>query len=488
MAIRHAIVAFGFFLSMAACWVVGKGAYLTHAIEVASESTREFSRQRHRAFAQSQEYRQLVKHWNAIEGLGQPLVSFAAPSLNAASWSSGVGQKALLNLSLVTATQLGDHTTQKIQLLCEALRHFYKATLESPSNPEHQISLADLQVQLMRPNQICSSVDSGWEPLNISLTAVERLAHAVQLAPFEVYDLFRAAMVYVGMGRKNDALALLRKNDEINPLFSVEQRNYAMELITEQEHLNQAIPRSYPSVIHWVAHFARNRPRDYLLWNQVFESALVDSLEGLRGRLRNGSLSEADFSRYLKAIASLPIGHFSDGLRQELDRGLSETYLKSGNTEWSRLLLQRSQLKRIPVLKSVLSDDLRPEVAMLHNWQLDDSRVNETIDALGSSLGFFVPQEYYPELIILESRTRPLSERLSRNLQIFASDDNQRFYDVTAKSRIEVANFDSKQAVAISLPSLSPKFLKIHYSGSRRVPEFQNDFSKLLQVYGEKRS
>ena len=206
--------------------------------------------------------RDLHKKWNQVA----PFASFYPHS------NYSLGRSALLMSASVSDPD------EKIFYVCEALEYFRNGTLQTPHSPDFHIALADLQAQVPNPERVCEQFKDTEGKL-FSLSPSERLAFAVNLSPHSVVDTYLASIVYLSIGKKDDALTLLRQNQEMNPLLSSGQRLYTFGLVTTEHDLALAIPRRYPEILKWIGYFSTERPSDYLSWRGTFISALDDSIQ-----------------------------------------------------------------------------------------------------------------------------------------------------------------------------------------------------------------
>lgn len=382
--------------------------------------------------------------------------------------------RASLLLSLLTVNR-----SEKLSLYCQALAAFKSAAAHSPNNPRYHIALADVEGQFRG----ASDYFCPEQPSKSTLSPAERLRHAQALAPYSTVDLYLAAVVYLGLNMKDDALRLLRLNQEINPSFTEDQRRYAYRLVSSQNDLHVALPRRYPEVLLWIAFFSRERESDYLLWRETFEQALMEAVTELQGRFRRGELGEEAYSRFLKSISALPLVASSTLLQRELDMIQADVYAAEGAEVWADVLHARSELERLPVLKSVIADDRQPKQTMLFNWAADAEVNRASFDSLGHSLGIYLPQDMVLSLLILQSSDS--SARIKTNeLEILASKDNFDYHPLSTDGHLRTEIVDGRETLVFDFPTNDFRYLKLRYLGSNRSPRFTNSFANLLQAYG----
>lgn len=370
---------------------------------------------------------------------------------------------------------------EKLYYVCEALEYFKNGLQQMPHSPDFHIALADLQAQVPHPERVCSQFNGETSPA-FELNPSQRLAHAVSLSPHSVVDTYLAAVVYLSIGRKDDALALLRQNQEMNPLFSSGQRLYTFSLITSEHDLALAIPRKYPEVVNWIVFFSGERPSDFRSWRKTFVSALEDSVHELKDRYRTGAITEHYLSAFLKHIARTPLAVSSEPVRRELDALLADLYRDEKLPYWADVLQARSEMERLRVLKSIIVDDKAPKSTELFGWTDDHELRTAALDSLGRSLGVFIPVGSQAELLVLESKTS--SARVSdAEVGVMVSSDNRHYHDLTGVSWKHHL-VDGREVLAMELPPLDYRYLKVRYLGSQRDSKFINSMQQLLQVYG----
>ncbi len=412
-----------------------------------------------------EDVRELHSKWKQVA----PLANFYPHS------NYSLGRSALL-----MSTAVGD-PEEKIYYVCEALEYFRSGTIQTPHSPEFHIALADLQAQVPNPERVCEQFKSEETPL-YTMSPAERLAHAVSLSPHSVVDTYLAAVVYLSIGKKDDALALLRENQEMNPLFSSGQRLYTFGLITTESDLALGIPRRYPEILNWIKYFSEERPSDFLSWRETFISALDDSIQELKQRHKDGDITDYYLASFLKNISRIPLAMSSEKIRKELDMQLAEVYRAEQLPYWADILQARSDMERIPVLKSIIADDKSPKTTELFGWTDDHEIRSAGLDAIGRSIGVFVPLSKQAELLVLQSESS--GARLTdAEIQVMVSHDNRHFHTMRGvqwKHHL----VDGREALAMELPPGDYRFLKVRYLGAQRESKFTNSMQQLLQVYG----
>lgn len=386
-------------------------------------------------------------------------------------------------LALIEAFSAAE-LTEKLRAICEGLSLFQQAAVFSPASPRYQIAWADVAAQISKPERSCSS--SGISFSEDTLGIEGRLQHALGLAPFSGVDAYLAAIVYVAVGKKIAALSLLRDSSEVNPVFTQLQREYVYRLVSSQDELEAALPRKFPEVVSWVNHFFLLRPRDYSAWRTTFESAVERSIDELLERLSAKRLDPVFFANYLKQVSMLPPVFTSDQLRRRLDDLLANIYAVDGFADWSDFLRQRSQLARVPVLKSSPVDDKQPKTTMLFAWHREDSLEPADLDVLGRTVGIFIPRGFNVRYLVLENAAG--GEKLSDDLvELLTSEDNLRFYPYSSKVHPRSLLIDGRQRLIFGFTSDEAfRYLKIRYRGPGHEASFRNSLQNLVQAYGEK--
>jgi hypothetical protein len=372
---------------------------------------------------------------------------------------------------------------ERVSLFCDALSSFQGATQSSPHNPRYQIAWADVQAQLPSAEVVCPGLGATLRSSGTQLSTAERLAWAEELAPFSTTDLYLSSIVYLSLGLKDKALSLLRLNQEINPSFTNEQRDYTYNLVNTQEELLLAMPPHYPEILSWIWYFSRNRESDYLLWKDSFVTSLNQAITELQTRFRQGKITPDAYSGYLKSINALPLIPASEVLRSRLDDLMANIYEVEGNTFWSGVLAKRQMLSRLRVLKALVVDDKQPGSTMLFGWVPDSEPRSAEIDVLGRSVGIYLPRGNQLQMLVLQSTT--LSEGLDKkSLEVLYSNDNQSFHPLNIGDQIASGVVDGKETLVITFPQANFRYLKLRYLGSNREPRFANRFSDLIQAYG----
>ncbi|MCB0358311.1 MAG: hypothetical protein KDD44_01700 [Bdellovibrionales bacterium] len=389
-----------------------------------------------------------------------------------------------LGRSAMLMAGIGSDYDQKIYFLCQALRYFADAVQASPLRPDFHIALADLQYQLPHASRLCGGLPFDADAMQ---SPEARLNYAVELAPQSVEDSYNASVVYLTAGNKHAALKLLRHNQETNPLFTDAQRDYVFRFITSETDLRVGIPRTYPEILSWIYHFYYDQPNEYRRWRSTFEDALVDSLRELESRREDHRIDAAYFSSFLKNIAALPLAATSPKLRPRLDQVLATIYQAEGNSAWGELLARRAERDRLPVLKSIIIDDLSPLRTMLFAWRPDEEYRTASLDSLGRSIGVFVPEGSIPTMLVLESQTGG-SRLRTTELELLGSNNNLRFHSLENSGTWQSYLIDGREVFVFEFTSSPTRFLKIRYTGAERQPKFFNRFDRLIQVYGETQS
>ncbi len=370
---------------------------------------------------------------------------------------------------------------KKLEYYCTALGYFRQAAARSPHNARHQIAWADISSQL-KSETVCSSAvnEKDFTP---SLSPQARLELARSLAPYSVSDLYLAALVYLALGEKSPALELLKLNQEINPHYTKQQREYTYSLVTSEQELRQAMPQQYPEALAWIWYFSVNREHDYLSWKATFVELLDGTIAEVRHRFEQGKITQELFAQFIKNINEVPLVSGSEKLRKRLDELLSHIYRIEDNTWWADILQQRQTLHRIPVLKSVIVDDKQPRQTMLFGWVPDSEPRTAALDAFGRSLGFYLPRGQFLSLLILQSLSS--TARLSaRDIQVMWSEDNLSYHPLDTQ-KLELGMVDGKETIVISVHNPNTRYLKIRYLGANQTPRFTNRFGELVQAYGE---
>ena len=377
-------------------------------------------------------------------------------------------------------SSLQDSFDDKISYICKAYESYFRATKKSPFNAKFQIARADIETQVPHVFKFCG-IESDREA---KLTAVQRLDYAVGLMPFGGVETYLAAIVYAANGKKNKALNLLRQNRELNPHFTLAQRDYVYQFVSTRSDLEAAISRRYPDVINWINHFYINRKGDFESWFPVFEAALDEAVEDLVLREQQRA-DEVNSEAFIKAVAHTPVVLRSNLLRAKLDGYLAGIYRKEGKREWSDFLKRRAELIRIPVLKSYISDDLKPGSTMLFGWLRDHEERVAALDHLGRALGIYVPEKNRVKNLVLQS----VDARAGLNedsIKLLVSSDNLIFHELKSGFTTSKLLVEGKEVLVVEFDNSNFRFLKIRYSGTERRPKFINNLESLVQVYGLK--
>jgi hypothetical protein len=371
----------------------------------------------------------------------------------------------------------------RINSLCKALEYFEKAIVESPHKASYHIALADMESQIRNSTQLCNrNIRKGH-----ALNPKERLRLATLLAPNNVETNYFASVVHLASGDKATALALLRRNQETNPLFTEAQRNYTYRLVTTEEELAIALPNKFPEVAKWLHFFFNERPADYQAWHATFELALSGAVGELKERYGRGQIAYYDFSNFIKRISELPLSASSETVRRELDRVLAHIYDADGLNDWAQVLRERQKLARLPILKSLMKDDKSPRTSMLFGWVSDHEARTASLDYLGRVVGIYLPAEYALDMLILQSsRTANLKPG---NLELLASNDNLHFHVISNDIRADTIFLDGKEAIVFRFDEGHQfRFMKIRYKGAERQPNFVSTMQQLVQAYGRERA
>lgn len=409
----------------------------------------------------------IYQAWKQVE-------SYAFLDVNA---HVGLGRAALVLASIT------DNREAQADLFCESLSQFAMAVKAQPLNAGHHISFADLQLQIPNPNSLCNTIENRSYDFKTDMSYLERLQHARGLYPFGVKEMYLASLVYMAAGKKYEALSLLRQNQELNPLFTRAQRHWLFSQINSQEELSAALPRKYPEVENWINYFIQNRSLDYSSWLGVFESAVESSIDELVNRYKDGKLTQDDFSLFIKSLSGKSISHRSENLRRRFDLLLADIFEIEGNEDWSRMLRQRATLRRVPVLKSVIADEINPSGVMLFGWYRDWESRLAYFDNIGRSFGIFLPGSESAKYVYLSSLYGQ-SGLTGRDIGLAASFDNHRYHEVKGDYQIYSFVVDGRETLVIDVSKLKFRFLKIRYKGAGRDQKFTHSLQQLVQVYG----
>ena len=372
----------------------------------------------------------------------------------------------------------------KARLVCEAYRSFRRAARRAPRQTQYQIAWADVAAQLKNPQKVCPQLISDWqEKREVYFDPLERLRWATSLSPFGLNELYMAAVTYLGMGQKNEALSLLKTSQEFNPFFSKEQKIFTYDLVTKREELELALPNSYPEILSWVSYFEKQRQADYENWKEVFASGLDRALDRLESRFHKRSLSETDYAEYTKKLSKISLSKISEPLRNRFDSMLANVYEIEGNSKWASLLKKRKNLRRIPVLKSAAVQHKKLQSQMLGAWLPDETEKIEVLDQRKKTLGIYIPEGFEAILLVLEnSRARGMLD--AREIEILFSEDNLSYYPYHMAERMSSQSVDGKQVIASDLKGIPFRYLKLRYSGEEGSTIFANALTSLIQVYG----
>lgn len=357
---------------------------------------------------------------------------------------------------------------------CEALREVTKAALLSPATAKYQITWA-LFAQGLSADAACGSARAN--------DGLARLHAANSLAPASAADVYQSAVTLLKYKEREKAFALFQKAQELDPLFSDEQKEFIYDLVTSAEDLAQLMPHRFPQTVTWVSYFSEKRPAELREWNLVFAKALGDTISELDARVHDGRIDQDDFSQYIKQIQDTIVTARTEDLRVRLDKILANLYALDGQTEWSQILTERAEVKRLPVLKGIIPNDKNSELP-LFGWHEDTSGEEVGFDRAGQSIGFFVPENMRVERIVLEGRNLGNKER-ELPLQLFSSSDNRTYHPYRGTFDIKTYTVDQHDEVIISLSETRYQYFKLVYQGTLREPRFVNSFAQLLQVYGK---
>jgi hypothetical protein len=378
--------------------------------------------------------------------------------------------------SLLSFSQLYSGSEQENGLLCAALRSFDEARLKSPHRPIFHIAWTDLQVQIHDRGLSCSGL--GEKP-----ALLQALDWARELAPLSINDLYWGAFVHLALDQREEAFRMLRRNQETNPFFTDEQRQYLFGLVKSERDLELLLPQRYPQVLTWIQYYEQNQPAEFDAWSEAFSRALTASLDDLEERSAGAEYSVELFGQQIKNVSASPIVLRNETLRRRLDALLAKIYAGEEEQPWARYLAGRAAADRVPALKAVLLDDRHPERDMLARWFHDLSSSNAALDYLGHTLGVYIPQGAQLTSIQINSpRAAPLFA--SDALRLLVSDDNLAYEPLTSGFAINQHQIDNRIKVVVTFTEWDHRFLKIVYTGSNQRPKFYGPLASLLEVFG----
>ncbi|MCB0322665.1 MAG: hypothetical protein KDD69_03795 [Bdellovibrionales bacterium] len=362
--------------------------------------------------------------------------------------------------------------------VCASLRDLRSAVQRSPQEAALHVAIADIEALAPSWRTLCE-IDAA-EPFT---STSERLRWVQVLAPFSVTEQYLSAVVYLALGEKEDALDLLRKNQEINPYFSQAQREFTYRLIENEGQLQTALPKKYPEITYWIKHYARQQPAALERYGAVFLGALREAVTDLVARYRSGQLPVRPFGQYLKNIRHLPLVEADPGLIATLDQMLIDVYRAEGNAWWADVLRRQTSSTRIPILKTMLADDHAPGSRMLYGWTTDLETRSAALDEPSQSAGIFLPDGYLPDFLVLQ--TSESDGRLDPSeLDLLGSRDNERFHPFLPRSTPSVGSVDGKATLLLELPPTDFRYFKIHYRGNAKRARFSAPLAELFELYG----
>jgi hypothetical protein len=318
------------------------------------------------------------------------------------------------------------------------------------------------------------------------------------LEPFPIYEYFPLSQLAAefqleDIAQKYLATALLyRTSLPRKKLINSAEYEFLFTQIHSDEDLKKIIPTNIFLYLDFLEHLYELNEETLSTYEKSLSEIGIQALRVLQKNIEEGKVNSKKIEELLFLLhRSVPI-NLLDRVRQERDRVWSYwVEKKNEDGQRVRILKLRSQLQRIPLIKSAHHLENNPEKSMLSNWKIDQSMENESLTLDGTSLGFILPKDCILSLIVLES-AKVGSQVRAEDLHFYESADNYHYQE----KPITVQSTSQKRAplVAVHIQSEDPKmfhgpFGKIVYRG-REIPisskeSFQHSLRDLIQGYGE---
>lgn len=373
-----------------------------------------------------------------------------------------------------------DSGKERKSKMCQAAEAFRVASKLSPHDTSLQISTADINAILSNAGLKCSGM--AQPPTREEVK--EQLQHLLELSPFDVNQLYLAALIYLRLDDREAALKLLRKNIEINPHFSAEQLRYCLGLVRSQADLEKILPRRYPQVLKWIKFFQGHRFSDYYLWTETFAKSLDEAIDGLVAENKANRMKRRIYRLALERISSLELLRRIDTTRQRVDVLLATMQREDGLPQAEEFYAARSKLIRIPVLKTVLLEDKEPWQGSLFAWQTDSSAYALRLDRPDRTIGLFLPKGYKPRMITLTS-TWPYTGFDPKQLELYISHNNESYSQVAQMVEFKTYDLGYREVLGGQFEAIEGPYVKVHYTGTSQKFNFKGVLSELINVYGE---
>ncbi|MCC6932563.1 MAG: hypothetical protein IT292_04825 [Deltaproteobacteria bacterium] len=371
-----------------------------------------------------------------------------------------------------------DHIQKSLQL-CSALKSIEDAQKFSPANSNYQILAINILTTISHEKFSCPDKTS-----DLLITQLHQaIAHAEKLAPASPAALLALSQANLELGNKLQALQSLRRLQLLGSTLSEQEQLYIFNLPDNSEELALLLPTTYPAFLPWIQYFSQVRSTDFSRWNDTFARALLQALLDLEQRLDKNKIGEEDYIRFILDIANLDYALENNEARKKLDTIMANIFGRNNNLTWSNILNQRKDMVRIPILKAGMELDKAPEASMLSSWLDDTSKESIAFNKNNSALGFYLPENYLPQLIILEAAERQKNIS-AESIALYASSDNQAYYPYKQDAQIQSLSLADRHYIVISIKQPTFRYFKILYSNSMGDGSFRQRLTRLVQVYG----
>ena len=378
--------------------------------------------------------------------------------------------EAALHLSKIYREIAADEKDERarIENYCKALSSLGLALRHEPYRATYLVNWANIRQLLGRVN--CEEVYTKGDFRVVSSLALKE-------DPTNVRVIYAAALVALWSGDKEKALGLLNKALTFDVTISPTQETLIDSVIQSPEDLLAVVPKRFPQASRWSNIIRFSDPVRFKSMRAALGEIQTRAIE----------LSGSEFDRdeipgllHLQRLLSIFGVESSNASHKVLDEELGRYLVRNGQRPVGEYLEARSKLQELEIVRASIESDTRPLKSALSGW----GRIEKiAFDEFYRSIGFFLPEGQKVTVIQILGQD-PAATLPVHSVQLFVSDDNESWSEMTLGLQITQFQVGGRPLVALEVREGDHRYWKVHFSNGERRLLLKAPLDLLVRAFG----
>ncbi len=378
--------------------------------------------------------------------------------------------EAALHLSKVYREIAADEKDQnsRIDNYCKSLSALGRALKYEPFRATYLVNWANTRQLLGRV--VCKEEFTQGDFRSVSSLALKE-------DPTNVKVIYAAALVSLWAGDKDNALRLLNKALTFDVTISQAQETLIDSVIRSPEDLLAVVPKRFPQASRWSQLIRFSDPVRYKSMRAALGEIQTRAIELSGSEYDRG---EIPGSLHLQRLLSIFGIESSGAAHKVLDEELGRYLARNGQKPAGDYLDARSKLNELEIVRATIESDTRPAKSSLSGWGKGEK---VAFDEFYRSVGFFLPEGQKVSLVQILGGI-PAPTLPAQSVQLFVSDDNESWTEVTHGLEIFQYQVGGRPLVALRVREGDHRYWKIHFSSGERRVSLSASLDLLIRAFG----